>query len=234
MILISKYFQSMGKIRWAVAAIVLFSLRAEAQNAVVATNLVYVTTNYYIFGGTNFSQMRAAMKAARPWKDTMVYDAHTKWEILSNYHFRRDHDQVRLDSVVVTTKASMTLPSWIPGRPVSRELVGNWEQCLVGLFVHEQGHVQLAVAAGAEVRQRLQALPGFATPKELIAAADLALNDTVSQFREREVNYDAATRHGFTQGAILRRDAEAEREAIAAETPTAPPGPVPPRARWHY
>jgi predicted secreted Zn-dependent protease len=167
--------------------------------------VVTIKTNYYVFGGTNHFQMRAAMIEARPWKRRLTYDAQTKWELKTNYRFRRDGDGFAVNAVAVKTEVVITLPWWIPGKPVPRELVERWSKCVDGLSRHEQGHLVLAQAAAVEVKKRLLALPACATLRELAATADRIVNETVDEFRERERKYDEVTRHGFTQGAIFPR-----------------------------
>ncbi len=164
---------------------------------------IFITTNYYIFGGTNHAQMRAAMAAARPWKQTMAYDALTQWDIQSNYRYWRDNSEFKLCAIDVRTKVDMTLPLWIPGKPVSRALLARWQRRLVGLTVHEQGHLQLALAAGAAVRRRLEELAGFPSAQALVAAAQRAQNDTIDEFRRQELKYDQETEHGRTQEEAL-------------------------------
>jgi len=162
-----------------------------------------ITTNYYRFGGTNHTQLRAAMIEARPWKRTLTFDAQTKWEVNSRYDFRPGAGQFMLDSVKVKTKVVITLPWWIPGKPVPRDLVDRWNKCFIGLSTHEQGHLVLAEAAGLEVKKRLLSLPAYPSERELAAAADRTTAETLEEFRERERRYDAVTRHGFTQGAVF-------------------------------
>lgn len=178
-----------------------------------------ITTNYYRFGGTNHSQMRAAMKEARPWKQTQVFDAQTTWDVHSTFRVRREGDQFVLGSVDVRTRVVITLPWWIPGKPVPRDLVERWNKCVDGLSRHEQGHLVLARAAGAEVENRLRALPASGSPRELTAAADQTVVATIDEFRARERKYDEVTRHGVTQGAVFpMRDQEA-RGLQSAATP---------------
>ncbi len=178
-----------------------------------------VITNYYRFAGTNHMQMRAAMKAARPWKDS-GFDALTKWDVRSNYRIRREGDQFKVDDVEVKTRVVITLPWWVPGKPVTRELVDRWNKCVIGLNCHEQGHVVLGTAAGAEVKKRLLALGPFPSAQALTDAADRILADTIRDFREREAKYDEVTKHGFTQGAVFPMNrAEA---ALQAQVPASP------------
>lgn len=104
----------------------------------------------------------------------------------------------------VKTTVVITLPWWIPGKPVPRELVESWNKCVIGLICHEQGHVVLGEAAGAEVKQRALGLPAFGSAQEVADAATQALNETIEKFHEREIKCDEVTRHGFTQGAVFR------------------------------
>lgn len=176
-----------------------------------------VTTNYYRFGGTNHVQMRAAMQEARPWKQRLSFDAQTKWDVHSTYRTQREAGQFVVKSADIRTTVVITLPWWVPGKPVPRDLVERWYQCVNGLSRHEQGHLVLAEAAGTEVKKRLLALPAFPSYQELSAAAEHTLNDTIREFRDRERKYDAVTRHGFTQGAVFPMT---QAEARAQDPPT--------------
>ncbi len=178
-------------------------LVAGTPEAVVPLGSIRVTTNYYIFGGTNFHQMRAAMASGRPWKQTLPFDANTEWHIQSRYNLSQNQNGFGLSGVDVTTTVKITLPRWIPAKPVTWDLVTNWSRCFVGLIVHEQGHKQLALAAGAELRRRLEALSGYPSRQELATTAERTINDTLDEFRRREVKYDEVTGHGRTQGAIF-------------------------------
>lgn len=203
------------------AALVLLCLPGMAATAALTNQppgSIHISTNYYIFGGTNVPQMRAAMIAARPWKQNFPFDAQTKWNIYSRYNFARDHGEFRLASIGVETSVAITLPRWIPGKPVSYDLVTNWSRCFFGLTAHEQGHVVLARAAGAEVQRLLQELPSFHSQQELAAAAKRALDDTVEEYHRREIKYDHVTGHGRTQGAILV-------DVVRVEAQESPPGP---------
>ncbi len=164
---------------------------------------ISIKTNFYIFRGTNHAQMRAAMLAARPWKQTLPFDAQTKWEVQSNYRVHREAGQFSLEAVEVSINVLITLPWWIPGQRVDRDLAARWQRCANGLATHELGHVQLALAAGAAVKERLLALGLSPSSQELAALASRTINDTIHEFREREVRYDQTTRHGVTQGAVF-------------------------------
>jgi predicted secreted Zn-dependent protease len=170
---------------------------------VTGSSSVNITTNYYIFGGTNRAQLLAAMAAARPWKGTRNYDAQTKWSVYLNYGYGRSEGQFKLNWVEVKTRVAITLPRWIPGHPVTPELVAQWTKCSTGLRTHERGHLQVAQAATEAVKKHVLALPGCDSVEELVKLARETMNNTLEEFHERERKYDEVTGHGRTQGAVL-------------------------------
>ena len=185
-----------------------FAAQQVYSEAPSSTPSITIKTNYYTFGGTNHAQLRAAMSAARPWRSR--YDALTKWDLESSYRVRVEGAQFEISDVDVRAEVLVTLPFWLPGRPVSRDLVQRWEKCLAGLSAHEQGHVVLAKAAAAALVGRLQALPRFNSRQELAAAANQALQETLDEIHGGERRYDQVTRHGSTQGAVFPMRPEEE------------------------
>jgi predicted secreted Zn-dependent protease len=194
----------MAKIGWAVLVGIWCCVSARAGAPARATEKAdtLITTNYSFFGGTNVALMRAAMIAARPWHQSMAWDAHTQWSIQTHYHYAREQGQFKLAALQVRTVVHTTLPWWAPRQAAAPALWTAWQKCFNGLRVHEQGHVDLAVAAGDEVLQKLKALPPFESVAELAAAANRTLKDTIASFRQRERHYDEETHHGQTQGAF--------------------------------
>jgi predicted secreted Zn-dependent protease len=168
-----------------------------------AQTSVNVSTNYYFFTGTNRAGIRAAMIQSRPWKQSSAYDAHTDWQMRCSLTWRRAGGQYVIDTFQVKTKVALTLPGWIPAPPVDSELVSQWQEFFKGLSRHEQGHVQLARDATAELERRLSAIGGYDSAQELTVAADRAAKEITDEFRKKDHSYDQETRHGVTQGAIF-------------------------------
>jgi predicted secreted Zn-dependent protease len=182
-----------------------FFLAGSMAQAVEMTGIssVVITTNYYIFGGTNRFQLLSSMAAARPWKGTGNYDAQTKWSVYLRYGYGRSEGQYKFNWVEVKTTVVITLPRWIPGHPVTPDLVEQWTKCAMGLRTHERGHLQVAQAATEEVKKRVLALAGCDSAEELVTLARATMNNTLEEFHERERKYDEVTGHGRTQGAVF-------------------------------
>jgi len=174
---------------------------------------VSIKTNYYVVGGTNVTLIRHSMSVARPFATTNAFDAFTHWNVRSDFQFRPSGGSWALHSPRVNASITVTLPRWIPGLPVSPELIQIWSEYVTNLTRHEIGHIQFALEAAEEVQRRLESMPRYATAPEAHRAAQAVVNEVIEDFRAREREYDRQTRHGRTQGAVLR-----------FQRPSGPPG----------
>jgi len=98
-----------------------------------------------------------------------------------------------LSAAVVTDDIQVILPRWNPPADASPALVARWNEYVHRLAEHEQGHVDFVVASLPRVEAAIRA----ATCDTAEAAAQAAL----VPIRQHDVDYDAATQHGATQGA---------------------------------
>lgn len=71
------------------------------------------------------------------------------------------------------------------------------------LEVHEEGHIALDRQYASQILQALQTMAA-APCNSIRQQADAVANDRVQALRQANRNYDAATRHGRTQGALLQ------------------------------
>jgi len=154
----------------------------------------------YLVVGSSVEQLRSALDALGPVRAGRRFGAFTDWEVTWRYRHVDDRGTRRVAEVTVDVSARIMLPRWNPPRSASADLVTAWHALVAAIEEHERGHVDIAAAAGAEVQRRLMTLPPFGTKEELDAAAAAAAQEAVREAREREVTYDAATRHGESQG----------------------------------
>ena len=68
------------------------------------------------------------------------------------------------------------------------------------LQVHENAHKEIAIDAGYEILQTINALPAYSSCNKLEQAADTAGESILEQYRRQESIYDQKTDHGATQG----------------------------------
>ncbi len=188
--------------KWSFGFVLLagFMLSAVAARAEVAIN---IATNYYVVSGTNHTSIRAAMTQSRPWKEAGIYDARTFWSLRPHLTWRRVDDQFVLASCEVSTRIVITLPCWNATRPIDPTLAAHWQRFFRALSLHEQGHVQVARAAAAELDRRLSRLARYSSADDLTGAARRITSEVMEEFRKKDAAYDEVTRHGQVQGAVF-------------------------------
>ena len=173
---------------------------------------------YYEVDGTDVIQLRKQMKHnGTKWDDGKVYAAVTSWDIRYSYDVSWEDGKCSVKSVKTDVEIVYQLPRRVAVAP-DPGLAALWDDYLVRLKEHEFGHKDLAVKTAAEINQVLAALEGFSSRKELDLAADRRTEEKFRNLKKHQVAYDDETRHGETQGAVLR---EPQGGVMLARTPGA-------------
>jgi predicted secreted Zn-dependent protease len=157
----------------------------------------------YAITGSTAEHLRAMIGGRGARRAEGRFPGYTDWLIDWTCEPRRADDVTRPGRVAVLVSATMTLPAWTPPAWAAPELVASWRAYLEALELHERGHVDIAVAAGRRMLDGLQALPGFASADLLQEGARGVAERAIRAARRAELEYDAETRHGRTQGAVL-------------------------------
>jgi len=129
------------------------------------------------------------------------FDAYTDWHITWVYPYSTVDGQCTTGPVQVSVQVSFTLPQWEPPSGAPKDLAVKWDAYVDALQRHEDGHKDIAAAAGYEIHQVLSALPGHPTRDKLEQSADSAGERILDKYRQQELDYDQSTNHGATQGA---------------------------------
>ena len=175
-----------------------FPLLAGAQDS-----LRWVT-NYYSITGSTLGEIRQSLLQSRPWRIQSTVDAMTDWRIEWQSTVTPSNGACRCDSFATKTTITNTLPGWRPPTNAPPALTNAWVRYFKALAEHEAGHAQLALAAAAELHQRIgdlgEARDCPAMKKKINDLARQVLDD----YRKRDKEYDQRTAHGVKQGAVLR------------------------------
>lgn len=150
---------------------------------------------YYDIRGATESELRAQLDALGPvGYDGFKGDATTEWFIHWNWP---GYGSSSCDLSATTTSLDMKviLPRWSPPHDASPELVSKWTNYVQMLILHEKGHVDYVI----ENFQSVQAAIQGAT----CDSADAAGTVMLEKLRQHDVDYDAVTLHGATQGAVF-------------------------------
>jgi predicted secreted Zn-dependent protease len=151
------------------------------------------------------------LDALGPRRGGRAFGAYTDWQVAWRYAIETTPGGVRVGEVSVDVRAAVVVPRWRPPRSAPAELAAQWSRYVAAIELHEQGHVDLAVAAGRAVLVGLEGLPTFAGPDALRRAADALAEAEVEQVRARERAYDDASRHGASQGVAWPETAPCDR-----------------------
>lgn len=167
------------------------ALRAAA--AAPSPRVAHATMRYYAVGGTTPAQIRARLNARAPASpDGFHGDAFTRWSFRWQWPASAD-GRCRVSEATVTLRIEVSFPRWTHPKRASAAVAAAWARYTRALARHEQGHVDYARARYAAV---VRAIRGATC-----GTANAAAEQQLALIRRHDVAYDAATRHGATQGA---------------------------------
>ncbi|MFZ6873756.1 DUF922 domain-containing protein [Undibacterium sp. Di27W] len=177
----------------------LLSLSGLAQAEVIET-VNYVTYTVKPEAGTSLS--RAMITASPITEGDKKYRGHTQWDMHWNYTYDKASDlrTCKVKTVSVSLKATITLPEL---SSKDDKLIAQFKQYLPALKKHELGHLQIAREAAKKIERSLLAQPALASCELLKTALNANGRALTEEAKILNVQYDAQTRHGQTQGAFL-------------------------------
>lgn len=176
---------------------------ARAQAASIKTTIT-TRTNHYILTGSTLTELLRSMQQARPWGGQASHSARTLWDATYRYSLRQTEAGFAPASLDLRAKVQITLPFWRMPEDAPAELREQWMDYLRALYTHEEGHLEIMRRALAEMEQRFADLGAYPTANQLRRAIAQVRASVLEQARRQEAEYDARTRHGITQGAVLR------------------------------
>lgn len=170
-------------------------------NAEVRENLRYQP---YSVSWLPTQSLLQALDAASPIRhDGAIYHGFTQWQIDWRFHWwQAPNGACRITSVTTTLDIVILLPQL--QQAVARDS-SAFSAYVSALHQHEQGHADTGRLAAKAIDQAIAALPQQASCAELDAAANQTGHRLIAAFRQRDTQYDLATKYGRTQGAYLPR-----------------------------
>jgi predicted secreted Zn-dependent protease len=132
------------------------------------------------------------------------YAGDLRWDISSHYWLRGGAQGCSVERSEVTIETTITLPRWTNARLGSNALQTDWDVFLSRLKEHEFGHRSHAVSAAQAVREAIDGVGRSAECQALGQRIDQSVRAALEHWKQVDVDYDTTTRHGETQGAVLR------------------------------
>lgn len=147
----------------------------------------------YAVTGSTEAEVRADIDAKRPGS----YDAKANWYFRWHYTYRTDASGCSMARVSVALELTLVEPAL---RSPDASVQKSFDDYLIKLRAHEDGHADLARATARRIDAALQPLTA-ATCNALGQRANEIGQTIVREGNAEQVAYDARTDHGATQGA---------------------------------
>lgn len=178
-----------------------FLVITQNSNAEVNENLVYA---YYTANADPSRSLLSIMNASSPIRqDGQIFHGNTRWNVKWNFWWFENSDgRCRITKVTTTLDGSITLPRLV-GATARQQ--SQFDIFLSALRVHELGHFGIAKEAAATIDRKILSFPEMSSCNALEAAVNNLGYRTIDAYKEKDVQYDALTSHGKSQGAWLDR-----------------------------
>jgi predicted secreted Zn-dependent protease len=151
------------------------------------------TIIYYDITGSTEDELRAQLNTLGPvGYDGYKGDATTEWFIRWNWP-GYGTSTCDLGAADISHDIKVVFPRWSPNADASPDLIAKWAAYTKVLAEHEKGHVDSVLENFPAI---VDAIKGATCE-----TADSVGNEFLKELRQFDVEYDAETQHGATQGA---------------------------------
>ncbi len=175
------------------------------KKTVAVTPVVIEKYEYYEVSGGCEKDLQCQMRQKGiTWNDGKKYDSATSWHVKWDYGYDRGPQACSVDSFRVVVEIIFHYPKWVRTSDAPQPLVNKWDDYMKNLITHEKGHRDMAVEAAVELSRTVAELPPALTCAELDREVRALSRARMNKLNDDERAYDAATNHGYTQGAVFR------------------------------
>lgn len=159
---------------------------------------------YYDVAGPDLAVVKSTLEIAGPRIDGERHVAATAWRVEWRFAMGQDARGCRITDVFVRVDLDTLYPRWTDVNAADPRHGRRWRGFMGALRFHEDRHRRNGLEAGAEAIRRLWQV----LPQPSCAALEGVANGVVEQVTEKwrraDRQFDDATHHGATQGALLR------------------------------
>lgn len=185
---------------FAAAAALAAGSHAVAEPAVTQKIVTYDVT------GTTPAEVRASLNQLGPVDrhDSRRYDANTNWYVRWRYQYSNTPQGCAIASVTSSVEIVTTMPKLKSDAGTPPELARAFSAYTEKLTEHERGHGQNGIAVARLIEVAIRKHPPMPSCDALGQSANLLGMKIIKEDGARmDMDYDARTRHGRTQGAIF-------------------------------
>jgi len=164
-----------------------------------------LTVKTYDVKGKSLNEIANALDANAlidPHEPHLRFYARTDWYLSTQWFYQPTARGCQLESAQVSVAITMTLPVLITG-DAPPDVQKRWNDFVANTIAHENEHVRLVYSGAREYQRDLANFP-IATNCNLIRTQlDDVFKKHFQKIDRANVEYDARTKHGETQGAVF-------------------------------
>ncbi len=158
------------------------------------------TTTYYDVTGATPEEVTERMHGIGPVdkNENKHFSANTRWFVRWHYVYRRNGDGCSIGSVSTTVTVDFTLPRLVSDDSALKAAFDRYE---TNLLMHERGHAAHGIDAARKIERAIADMQPMSDCTSLGAAANDLGQGLLRDANRQDIDYDAATQHGRSQGA---------------------------------
>ena len=187
----------------AVGLAVAFVAAAAVMPSAHADPVVKETFDYYDIDGTTAADVRADLNRRGPLdsNEHRRFDAVTRWHVRWHFSFKTVAGNCAIATASTSVDVTYAFPRFSPDSSAPVALRQAFAQYSERLMVHEKGHAQTAIDIASRIEDGIRNLPPTSTCARLGEIADGVGHALIKEANRIDIDYDARTEHGKTQGA---------------------------------
>ncbi len=156
--------------------------------------------------GTTLSELQRSLNAqALPDSNdvTGLYYARTQWYLSGRWFTQPTARGCEVESGSVTLAMTMTLPALSSSAGISPQVDNRWNTFVNNTITHETGHVTRNLQSARDYQRDLGNFPPAPDCARIKPQLNDLFNRATAAVRQVNIDYDAQTQHGATQGAVF-------------------------------
>jgi predicted secreted Zn-dependent protease len=168
-----------------------------------ADPIVSEVFKYYDVDGETAQDVRADLNRRGPidGNEHRRFDAVTHWHVAWRYTYRNSAGHCEIATASTHVDIAYAFPRLAPHSSAPSALRRAFADYLERLLVHEKGHGQTALDIAKRIEDGIRTLPSAPTCSALEVMANDLGHSLIKEANQLDIEYDARTEHGRTQGA---------------------------------
>lgn len=162
-----------------------------------------IKNHYYQIYGLTPNEINAQMYQCGVKNEEGNFAAYTSWYVNWQYSYTDSVSGCAIRNLAVGANVEYFYPKWEDPGDAEQGVAAKWENFMKNLVIHEEGHGQNGLDAAHEVYSTLSNYPSQANCDSLVNQANQTGRNIVDWYSTKDKEYDDATNHGETQGAVF-------------------------------